>query len=55
MASATPIARRPSTHRHEAIRSEDWPKEVDESHPKGPEEMEFSGDGLNTGVRVLSW
>ncbi|KAJ6010065.1 hypothetical protein N7522_005081 [Penicillium canescens] len=53
MASVTPTAARGRSSRHEVIRSEDWPEEVSEPHSRDWEHMEFNGDGLNTGVRVL--
>lgn len=38
----------------DGIRSEDWPTEFNDpfSHDSG-NRLQFSGDGLNTGVRVL--
>lgn len=53
MASVTPTAARGRSSRHEVIRSEDWPEEVSNPHSRDWEHMEFNGDGLNTGVRVL--
>jgi hypothetical protein len=43
-----------ASDRYDGIRSEDWQTEVNDpySHDSG-DRMQFSGDGLNTGVRVL--
>ncbi|KAJ5306895.1 hypothetical protein PENANT_c003G01867 [Penicillium antarcticum] len=53
MASARPTSTRRRSSRHGSIRSEDWPEEVNEPDRRDWEHMEFHGDGLNTGVRVL--
>lgn len=53
MASVALTAARRISSRHEALRSEDWPKEVNKPHLREWEHMEFNEDGLNTGVRVL--
>ncbi|KAJ5765786.1 hypothetical protein N7520_005345 [Penicillium odoratum] len=34
------------------IRSEDWPEDISEARSQDDERMQFTGDGLNTGVRV---
>lgn len=59
MASAAPTARRASSRRtifdrNEGTQTEDWPEEVNDAYSRGEEGMQFSGDGLNTGVRVTS-
>ena len=54
MASAAPTARRASSHQNGTIKPEDWHEEVDDPHSRGEEGMQFSGDGLSTGVRILS-
>lgn len=51
VASATGEA---ASDQDDGIRSEDWPIEVtDHSSRDSGEQMHFSGDGLDTGVRVL--
>lgn len=54
MASAAPTARRASSHRPGSIKSQDWPEDVNRTYSQDAEGVQFSGDGLNTGVRVMS-
>ncbi|KAJ5336230.1 uncharacterized protein N7506_004252 [Penicillium brevicompactum] len=54
MASAAPTARRASSHRQGSIKSQDWPEDVNGHYSEDAEGVQFSGDGLNTGVRVMS-
>ncbi|KAJ5766124.1 uncharacterized protein N7511_003740 [Penicillium nucicola] len=54
MASVAPTVTRSKFHRDEALQSEDWPEEVNKPSSRDWEQVEFEGDGLNTGVRVLS-
>ncbi|KAJ5591949.1 uncharacterized protein N7459_002318 [Penicillium hispanicum] len=42
-----------TSEQDERIRSEDWPDEVNEPFTQDADRVEFSGDGLNTGVRLL--
>ncbi|KAJ5157729.1 uncharacterized protein N7482_008829 [Penicillium canariense] len=53
-ASVAPPTVRPASDQIQGIRSEDWPEEINVigSH-ESDERMRFTGDGLNTGVRVL--
>lgn len=50
MSLAGPTADR-TTAEHDGIESEDWPEEVNAAHRS--DLVQFNGDGLNTGVRVL--
>jgi hypothetical protein len=55
MPPVAPATGTAASDRYDGIRSEDWQTEVNDplSHDSG-DQMQFSGDGLNTGVRVLS-
>jgi hypothetical protein len=50
---AAPAAAESSSMQQEGILSENWPEEVSEPSSSGSDRLQFSGDGLNTGVRVL--
>lgn len=54
MPSVAPATGGAASDGYDGIRSEDWQTEVNDpySHDSG-DRMQFSGDGLNTGVRVL--
>ncbi|KAJ5124951.1 UDP-glucuronosyl/UDP-glucosyltransferase [Penicillium bovifimosum] len=54
MASAAPPAARTLSHRHESIQSDDWPEDINAPPARHGDHKQFTGDGLNTGVRVLS-
>ncbi|KAJ5114389.1 hypothetical protein NUU61_000148 [Penicillium alfredii] len=53
MSSAAPAVPGSTPGRDENIRSEDWPEEVNAQYNTDNERVQFSGDGLDTGVRVL--
>lgn len=43
----------PESEQNDVIRSEDWPEDVNTAYSYESDRMQFTGDGLNTGVRVL--
>jgi len=53
MPAAADAAQPPSTQNGDH-REEDWPEDVSQPSTRREDRMQFSGDGLNTGVRVLS-
>lgn len=55
MPSVVPTTEGATAARHNQIESEDWPTQLsDASSPRSSgERMQFNGDGLNTGVRIL--
>ena len=42
----------PESDQSNGIRSDDWPEETDGAYSHDGNRVQFSGDGLNTGVRV---
>ncbi|KAJ5781219.1 hypothetical protein N7457_006379 [Penicillium paradoxum] len=54
MASAAPTVTGTKSSQHALIQSEDWPQDIHHSHCRHGEWKQFTGDGLNTGVQVLS-
>lgn len=42
----------PESEQRNGIQSDDWPEETDGSYSLNGDRVQFSGDGLNTGVRV---
>ena len=43
------------SEQREDVRSEDWSGQVNEKYSHDSDRVDFSGDGLDTGVKVLGW
>lgn len=54
MTALAPATAGTTSEKDEGIRSEDLPGDANNASSQDSDRMRFSGDGINTGVRVLS-